>query len=92
MELNRVSLQADFSTEPAGRVDPVEDLHQRGFAGAVLAEQGVDVAARDEEVDLAQDLDRSERDGDAAHLQRVGRAGGVAHRLREASTRSSSWR
>ena len=82
----------DIPAKTADRVDPVENLHQGGFAGAVLAEKSVDVATGDEEVNLAQDLDRTKRNGDATHLQRVGRAGGVAHRLREASTRSSSWR
>ena len=32
--------------------EPVEDVHQRRLAGAVLAEQGVDLARADVEIDL----------------------------------------
>jgi hypothetical protein len=31
---------------------PVEDAHERGLARAVLAEEGVDLAAREPEIDL----------------------------------------
>ena len=35
-----------------GRGQPVEDVHQGRLAGAVLAEQGVDLAGPDVEVDV----------------------------------------
>ena len=34
-----------------GLVQPVEDVHERALAGAVLAEEGMDLAGREVEVD-----------------------------------------
>ncbi|MGY3293354.1 hypothetical protein ACVWWP_006421 [Bradyrhizobium sp. LM3.6] len=67
------------------RVWPVgarQYLHQGGFAGAVLAHQGVDFASVDGEVDVAQRLDAEERFGDPAHLE-----DGLAHHTSPARRR-----
>ena len=48
-ELDRLAVDEDLALLRA--VDAVEDLHQRALAGAVLAEQGVDLAGVDDEVD-----------------------------------------
>ncbi len=44
-----------------GRQVPGEDPHQRRLAGAVLADDGVNLACFKREGDVAQDLDGSER-------------------------------
>ena len=53
-------------------VEPVEDVHQGGLAGAVLAEQGVDLARLDDEVDRVVGRERAEALGDrpAARVSR----------------------
>jgi hypothetical protein len=56
------------------RVDAVEDLHQRRLAGAVVAEQRVDLAAADREVDAAQRLEAGKG------LREPARFEDVAHR------------
>ena len=43
-----------------GAIEAVEDVHQRRLAGAVAAEQAVDLAAADREVDAVQGHDRTE--------------------------------
>ena len=53
-----------------GRGQPVEDVHERGLAGAVLAEQGVDLARADVEVDVVVGDHARVALGDAAHLER----------------------
>ena len=50
-------------------VDPGQDLHEGGFARAVLAHQGVDLAGVDVEVDVGEREDAGEAHGDAAHLE-----------------------
>jgi hypothetical protein len=47
-----------------------QDFHQRGFAGAVLAAEGMDGAAPDLERYIRQRLDRSESLANAAHAER----------------------
>jgi hypothetical protein len=49
---------------------PVQDAHQRRLAGAVLAQQGVDLAALDGEVDRVVRDERPEVLGDPAQLDR----------------------
>ena len=48
---------------------PVQDVHERALAGAVLAEQGVDLARLDGQVDAVVGDDAGEALGDAAHLE-----------------------
>jgi hypothetical protein len=56
-----------------GRVDAGQQLHQRGLAGAVLADQRQHLAAAQVEVHVLERLDAGEALGDPAHLQqRVG--------------------
>ena len=61
-----------------GAVEPVEHVHERALAGAVLAEQGVDLAEAEVEVDAVVGDDAGEALDDAAHLdgQVAGGAGG----------------
>ena len=44
----RLAVEQDLAL--VGPVQPEEDVHQRGLAGAVLAEQGVDLSGLDGEV------------------------------------------
>ena len=50
-------------------VQPVEDVHQRRLAGAVLAEQGVDLAGLDRQVDVLVGDDPGEALRDPAELE-----------------------
>ena len=49
LEGDRLAVDQDLA--PVGLVEPVEHVHQRALAGAVLAEQGVDLAGLDRQVD-----------------------------------------
>ena len=62
-----VAVEQDLALVRAGQ--PVEDVHQGGLAGAVLAEQGVDLAGPDVEVDVVVGDDARIALGDAAHLE-----------------------
>jgi hypothetical protein len=53
-----------------GLVEPVEDLHQGGLAGAVLADQRVDRARMDGEGDVVVGAERAERLDDSVELDR----------------------
>jgi hypothetical protein len=53
------------------RLDPVEDLHQRGLAGTVLPAQGVHLAAAHPQVDVAVGDDPGEPLRDAGELDGV---------------------
>ena len=64
-------LTADQHLALVGLVEAVEDAHQRGLAGPVLADDAVDRAAAHGEIDLAVRHDRAEALGDAAELDRV---------------------
>ena len=57
----------DLDGALVGRLKPVEDLHQRALAGAVLADQGVDLAPFDLEVDTLVGDDQREALADALH-------------------------
>ena len=52
-----------------GGVQAVQDVHQRGLAGAVLPEQAVDLARLDDEVDVVVRDERPEALGDASKLE-----------------------
>ena len=69
------SLPSSRILPSSGRGQPVEDVHERGLAGAVLAEQGVDLAGPDLEVDVVVGDDARIALGDAAHLERGCRDG-----------------
>ena len=58
-----------------GLVQPVEDVHQRALPGAVLAEEGMDLAGREGEVDAVVGDDAGEPLDDAAELDGRHRAG-----------------
>ncbi len=58
-----------------------DDLDQRGFAGAVFAEQGVDLAGADIEADLLQHRHRAEGFGDARQLHEPAHAGRASRQL-----------
>src|SRR5690606_7215470 len=62
-----------------GLLEPVEDLHQRRLAGAVLADQRVDLAPLDLEVDVVVREDEPEALGDAPHTDRWRHAGVYFH-------------
>ena len=55
---DRLAVQEDLAL--VGPVEPVEDVHQRRLAGAVLAEQRVHLAAPQVEVDVVVRDDRPE--------------------------------
>ena len=65
----------DGALVAAGRVDAAQHLHQRGLAGAVLADEGVYLAPAHRQVHVLQRGNRAEPLGDPAHRQNVGRAG-----------------
>ena len=78
--LDGLPVQQDLPGVRPGQ--PVEDVHERRLAGAVLAQQGVDLAGLDVEVDAVVGDHARVALGDAAHLQRrradaLRRQGGV---------------
>ena len=79
VEANGPPLQKHFASvrsEDAG-----EDVHERRLAGAVLAEEGMNLAALEVEIDAAQSLHAAEMLGDPAHdEQRRRRFDRPAHR------------
>src|SRR5947207_5622604 len=64
-------------------VSSAQDLHQSGFAGAVLAEQHVNLASAQLKVNLIQSQDPWESLADLRHLQK--RRSHDRHRVRTAS-------
>ncbi len=60
-------LAVEFDRARIGLVDPRQDFDQRGFAGAILAEQRVNLAATDVKVDMIESKRRSEAFDEAAH-------------------------
>ena len=83
----RLAVDAD---RPGVGAHPGEDLDERRLAGTVGAEQGVDLAGGDREVDGAQGDHRAERLGDGSGLQqwnghRCPRQSSSAGRPRESS-------
>ena len=66
-----------------GAVDAADELDQGRLAGAVLSDQGVDLAAFEREVGVVEHRDARERLGQPAHLQPGrGRRGGADRWLR----------
>ena len=68
-EANDHRLAVDRDLAARRTVDAREDLDQRRFAGAVVAEQAMDLAELDLERDVAQRDHRAEELGDAAQLE-----------------------
>ena len=56
-------------TRPRRALDAAEDFHQRALAGAVLAEQPVDLAGQQLEIDPAERDGAAEPLGDPAQLE-----------------------
>ena len=67
-------LAVDHDRAGVGHMDAVQDLEDRRLAGAVAAEQGMDLALLDLEIDVDQRLDAPEGLGDAAHFDGMARA------------------
>jgi hypothetical protein len=65
----------DVDRSLVGHHEPDEDLHQRRLAGAVLAEDAVDPAAMEAQVDAVARDDGTEALGDGGQLDRRGRRG-----------------
>ena len=66
--LERSELAVDLHHALVGRLHPVEDLHQRGLARPVLADERMDLAARDLQVDPVVGNDAREPLDDALQL------------------------
>src|SRR3954467_5736881 len=64
-----LAIEDDGALVAAGRVDAAEHLHQRGLAGTVLADEGVDLPGFNREVDIAQRLHAGKALADVTHLQ-----------------------
>ena len=67
LEDDLFAVQQDLAL--VGPVEAVEDVHQRGLAGAVLAEQGVHLAAPQVEIDAVVRDDPGKPLRDPAKLQ-----------------------
>ena len=72
-DADRLAVDADLAG--VGVVEAVEDRHQRRLAGAVLADDAVDDAALDDEIDVLVGVDRAEALVDADQLDRGGGSG-----------------
>ena len=70
--LDRRGLAVDQDLAAVGLVEAVEDVHQGRLAGAVLADDAVDRAGRDDQVDVAVGVDEAEALVDPAQLDRRG--------------------
>ena len=95
-ERDRVPWPADPHLAPAdadgarvGAVQAVEDVHERGLAGAVLAHEGVDLAFADGEVNAAEGVEITEALLDAPHLEERCLLRGDGRRERSALTLGS---
>ncbi len=73
-DFNCTGLAVDTDCALVRLVQPVEDFHQRAFARAILAEQRVNLARLDVEVNAVVGDQRAEAFGDAAHLKQGHRA------------------
>ena len=69
-EPNWTGLPSTAIVALVGPVEPGEDVHERALAGAVLAQQGVDLARPQLEVDVVVGQDAREALDDPAHLDR----------------------
>ena len=80
------ALAADDHLAPVLRVEPAQDLDERALAGSVVADEAEHLALAQDEVDAAQDDERAEALGHAAHLERdLGRGGGGRRRALRAA-------
>ncbi|MCY1501378.1 hypothetical protein D9M68_354510 [compost metagenome] len=68
-EATRFATVVDLAFIGAGGIDAAQHLHQRRLAGAVFADERVDLAFADLEADIVQRLDARERLGDAPHFK-----------------------
>ena len=78
-ELDDLPIEQDLTL--VGPREAVENVHQGGLAGAVLPEQGMDLAGTDIEVDPGVGDDARIPLGDPTHLER-GRADDLCHHRR----------
>ena len=83
-DLDRHAVDRDLAL--VGLVGAVDELHQRALAGAVLAEQGVHLAGRDLQVDLAVGDQVAEALGQPGDPQ-AGRLGGCGIAARRPASR-----
>ena len=65
-------LAANVDLALCGRVEPDEDVHERGLASAVLAQKRVDLALLDREVHVLVSVERTEALADVLHPQQLG--------------------
>ena len=71
----RVSLSGDEDLPDVGLIDAAQNLHQRGFAGAVLADQANDLSGSDLDRDVLERVNAGKALVDPDHRDgRVGRA------------------
>ena len=78
-ETARVAIHPQLAGERSSGIASAENLEQRGFAGAVLADERMNLTGRDREVDTVECAYAGELLADAPHLeQRRSRSG---HRL-----------
>ena len=88
----RTDLAVDEHLALVGLDQPVEDVHERALAGAVLAEEGMDLAGPDVEVDVVVGEDAGELLGDAAHARAPGAPARGAVRARLGRRRATGRR
>src|SRR5215216_6319186 len=67
-----LAVEDDAALIVAMRIDAAENLHQGRLAGAVLADQRMDLARLDREVDVAQGLNAGKTLAYAAHFENCG--------------------
>jgi hypothetical protein len=68
-EMPLLAVIDDAAVITSARIDATQHLHQRRLAGAVLANQGMDLALPDGEIDVAQRLHADEGFADTAHFE-----------------------
>ena len=68
-ELTNVSVVNNIARIRAIGINTAEDIHQRRFAGTVLADQGMDGAALHLQIHVVKSLDTGELFGDVIHFQ-----------------------
>ena len=92
-ERDGVARTADPDVAPAiadrpgvGPIEAVEDVHERGLARAVLADEGVDLALVHDEVDSIERLEITKALADAVHLEERHALGADGGRPRGART------
>ena len=90
-DVHRLAFDRDGAR--VGLVDAEQDVHQRGLAGAVLAEQPEDLAGRQHEIDVGIGADIAKALRDAAHFDEGGgRSSNVApSRVRDQSAPSTAF-